>query len=67
MLRVRVPAVVAPTPLVSLATAGLVGADSVAVATVWADGVERLDTLVLADDGRVVRVMTHRTAPMFDG
>jgi hypothetical protein len=39
----------------------LPGSDSVAVATVWADGVERVDTLVVADDGRIVRVMTHRT------
>ena len=39
----------------------LPGADSVAVASVWADGAERLDTLVLADDGKVVRVMCHRT------
>ncbi|MGH9186915.1 MAG: hypothetical protein ACRD0U_14030 [Acidimicrobiales bacterium] len=38
----------------------LAGADSVAVASVWSDGTERLDTLILADDGGVVRVMCHR-------
>jgi hypothetical protein len=38
----------------------LPGADSAAVATIWSDGTERLDTLVVADDGRIVRVMVHR-------
>jgi hypothetical protein len=37
----------------------LPGADSVAVVCTLADGRHRVDTLVLADDGRVVRLMRH--------
>ena len=40
--------------------AGAARADSAAVAAVWSDGTERLDTLIVADDGRIVRVMVHR-------
>jgi hypothetical protein len=37
----------------------LAGADSVAVVCTMADGHRRADTLILADDGRIVRVMVH--------
>ena len=37
----------------------LPGVDSVAVVCTMADGHRRADTLVLADDGRIVRVMVH--------
>jgi ketosteroid isomerase-like protein len=37
----------------------LAGVDSVAVVCTMADGHKRADTLVLADDGRIVRVMVH--------
>lgn len=39
-----------------VATAGV---DSVAVACNMGDGSRRVDTLVLAEDGRIVRVMIH--------
>jgi hypothetical protein len=37
----------------------LPGADSVAVVANLDDGARRVDTLVIAEDGRVVRVMWH--------
>jgi hypothetical protein len=37
----------------------LPGVDSVAVVCTMADGHRRADTLILADDGRIVRVMVH--------
>src|SRR5262245_22368626 len=37
----------------------LPGADSVAVVATLDDGSKRVDTLVIAEDGRIVRVMWH--------
>lgn len=37
----------------------LAGVDSVAVVCTMADGTRRADTLVQAEDGRIVRVMLH--------